>query len=63
VATASSEGEDEDTVGEVRVWQVARGRLVAVATDARFDLGRVHAIAFSEDNRVVLIHCEELSGK
>jgi hypothetical protein len=50
-------------VGEVRVWEVARGRPVAVATDARFELGRVHAIAFSEDSRLVLIHCEELSGK
>jgi hypothetical protein len=46
VATASSDGEGEDTVGEVRVWEVATGRLVAVARDARFDLGRVHAIAF-----------------
>jgi hypothetical protein len=63
VATASSEGEGEDTVGEVRVWEVATGRLVAVATDVRLDLGRVHAIAFSEDSRVVLIHCEQMSGK
>jgi hypothetical protein len=63
VATASSEGEDEDTVGEVRVWEVATGKLMTVATDARLDLGRVHAIAFSEDSRIVLIHCAEMSGK
>jgi hypothetical protein len=63
LATASSEGNGEDTVGEVRVWDVATGTLLAVATDARYELGRVHTVAFSEDGRAVLIHCEDISGK
>jgi hypothetical protein len=63
LATASSEGEGEDTVGEVRVWEVVTGRLVAVATDAGYELGRIATVAFSEDGKAVLIHCEDISGK
>jgi hypothetical protein len=63
LATASSAGDGEDTVGEVRVWEAATGKLLAVATDAEFDLGRVHTVAFSPDGKVVVIHCEEISGK
>jgi hypothetical protein len=63
LATASSEGDGEDTVGEVRVWDVATGRLLAVATDARYELGRVYTVAFSEDGSAVLIQCEDISGK
>jgi WD40 repeat protein len=63
LATASSEGDGEDTVGEVRVWDVTTGRLLAVATDARYELGRVDTVAFSADGRAVLIHCEDISGK
>jgi len=63
LATASSEGDDEDTVGEVRVWEVPTGKLLAVATDAYYDLGRVHTVAFAADNRTVKVHCEEISGK
>jgi hypothetical protein len=63
LATASSEEEGEDTVGEVRVWEVATGKLLAVATDAQYDLGRVHTVAFSENGKTVVIHCEEISGK
>jgi hypothetical protein len=63
LVTASSEGEDEDTVGEVRVWEVATGKLLAVATDARFDLGRVQAVAFAPGGRAVIVYCDEMSGK
>ena len=62
LATASSEGDGEDTVGEVRVWEVATGKLLAVATDARYELGRVYTVTFSGDGRAVLIHCEDISG-
>jgi WD40 repeat protein len=62
LATASSEGDGEDTVGEVRVWDMATGKLLAVATDARYELGRVYTLTFSGDGRVVLIHCEDISG-
>jgi hypothetical protein len=61
LATASSQGEGEDTVGEVRVWEVATGKLLAVATDARYPLGRVHTVAFTDD-QTVRIHCDEMSG-
>lgn len=63
LATASSEGQGEDTVGEVRVWEVASGKRLAVATDSQYDLGRVSTVAFSEDGKVVVIHCQEMSGK
>jgi hypothetical protein len=63
LATASSAGEGEDTVGEVRVWDVATGRLLAAATDARYELGRVHTVAFSGDGKAVVVHCEDVSGK
>jgi hypothetical protein len=63
VVTASSEGDGEDTVGEVRVWDVTTGKLLAVATDARYELGRVCTVAFSGDGRTVLIHCDDISGK
>jgi len=63
LATASSEGDGEDTVGEVRVWDVATGKLLAVATDARYELGRVRTVAFSGDGRAVLIHCKDISGR
>jgi WD40 repeat protein len=62
LATASSEGEGVDTVGEVRVWDVATGRPVATATDARYALGRVHSLAFA-DNRTLLVGCDDISGK
>jgi hypothetical protein len=63
VATASSAGDGVDTVGEVRVWDVATGRLLAVATDAGYALGRVSTVAFSEDGKAVLVHCADISGK
>ena len=63
LATASSEAEGEDTVGEVRVWDVATGRLLAAATDAQYELGWVHTVAFSGDGRAVVVHCEDISGK
>jgi hypothetical protein len=63
LATASSQGRGADTVGEVRVWEVATGKLLAAATDARYDLGRVHAVAFAADGEAVLIRCEAMSGK
>jgi hypothetical protein len=63
LATASSEGEGEDTVGEVRVWEVASGKLLATATDGSYELGRVHTVAFSEDGADVVIHCQDISGK
>jgi hypothetical protein len=63
VATASSEGEGEDTVGEVRVWHLGSGKLLAHATDATHPLGRVHCLAFSADSRRVVVHCEDISGK
>jgi WD40 repeat protein len=63
LATASSQGEGEDTVGEVRVWEVGGGRLLAVATDARYPLGRVRTIAFAPDGKTVLVHCDDVSGK
>ena len=62
LATASSEGEGVDTVGEVRVWDVATGRRLASATDARYALGRVHTLAFA-DNRTLLVGCDDISGK
>jgi WD40 repeat protein len=63
LATASSQSADGiDTVGEVRVWDVATGKLLAVATDAHYALGWVHTIAFA-DNRTLLIGCDDISGK
>jgi WD40 repeat protein len=62
LATASSEGDGVDTVGEVRVWDVATGKPVATATDARYALGRVYTLAFA-DSRTLLVGCDDISGK
>src|SRR5262249_25844912 len=62
LATASSEGDGVDTVGEVRVWDVATGKPVATATDARYALGGAHPLAFA-DNRPLLAGCDDISGK
>jgi acetyl esterase/lipase len=64
LATASGERRHrDDTVGEVRVWEVPSGKLVIEINDAKADLGYVHAVAFSEDGKTVLVDCEEISGK
>jgi WD40 repeat protein len=52
-----------DTAGEIRVWEIATGKLVASIDPARGDIGYVHCIAFSEDGKTVLVDCLELSGK
>jgi WD40 repeat protein len=51
-----------DSAGEVRVWEVATGKLVASINPARGDIGYVHAIAFSGDGKTILVDCLELSG-
>jgi len=65
LATASGHGRPDgiDTVGEVRVWDVATGKQVAAATDAEHDLGWVHSVAFANDNKTVMIDCKRLSGR
>jgi hypothetical protein len=64
LATASSESADKiDTVGEVRVWDVGTGRLLAEVNDVNHAIGLVHAVAFAEDNRTVLVRCNDISGK
>jgi WD40 repeat protein len=52
-----------DTAGEVRVWDIATGRLLASICPARGDIGYVNAIAFSADGKTILVDCLELSGK
>lgn len=52
-----------DSAGEVRVWDIATGKLLASICPARGDIGYVNAIAFSADGRTILIDCLELSGK
>jgi hypothetical protein len=63
LATASSHSALGDSVGEVRVWEVATGKLVAVATDADHDLGWVRSLRFTDDSRKVLVGCDPISGK
>jgi WD40 repeat protein len=63
LATASSHTADEDSVGEVRVWEAATGKLLATATDARHDLGWVWTLRFTPDSRTVLVGCDPISGK
>jgi WD40 repeat protein len=52
-----------DSAGEVRVWEVATGRLVASINPTKGDIGYVRALAFSGDGKTVLVNCLELSGK
>jgi WD40 repeat protein len=52
-----------DSAGEVRVWEVATGKLLHSIHPAQGDIGYVRAIAFSPDGKHVLVDCLELSGK
>src|SRR5262245_60961285 len=51
-----------DSVGEVRIWDVATGQLLDSIHPARGNIGYVHAVAFSPDGKAVLVDCLELSG-
>jgi len=65
VATGSGyrekSGPDKTSVGEVRVWEVPGGELVATYPGS---LGYVTAVAFSKDGKKVLIQAErhEIDG-
>lgn len=63
LVTASSDGGGSDTAGEVRVWDVKSGALLAAATDADHDLGHVHAVAFTDEKGTVKVDCEQVSGR
>jgi hypothetical protein len=52
-----------DSAGEVRIWEVATGKLLHSIHPAQGDIGYVRAIAFSADGKHVLVDCLELSGK
>jgi WD40 repeat protein len=63
VATgAGNKHKDDINEGEVRVWEVASGKLVA---EKRNGLGWVQAVRFSKDGKAVLFQAEkfEISGK
>jgi hypothetical protein len=51
-----------DSAGEVIVWDIATGQEVSTISDRNADVGYVNAIAF-KDNQTVLIDCDEISGK
>ncbi len=64
VATANGERRHpNDTVDEVRVWEVPSGKLVIEINDAKADLGYVRAVAFSVDGKTVMVDCEPISGR
>jgi WD40 repeat protein len=50
-----------DSEGDVRVWEVATGKLVTASK--RGDIGYVRSLAFNPDNKTLVIDCEEVSGK
>ena len=52
-----------DTAGEVRVWEIATGKLLASINPAMGDIGYVNAVAFAADGKTILVDCHELSGK
>jgi WD40 repeat protein len=56
------DGEVQENEGEVRVWEVAGGRLLATE---RRDLGWVTRVAFSADGKTVLVEAEpfEVDGR
>src|SRR5262249_28229698 len=51
----------DDSAGDVRVWEVATGKLVAASK--RGDIGYVRSLAFKPDNKTLVIDCEKVSGK
>jgi len=62
-ATGDPKGKaDGDSAGEVIVWDLATGQDMATVSDRTADVGYVNAIAF-KNNRVVLVDCDEISGK
>lgn len=53
-----------DSAADIRVWDIATGKLVAEATPFRHNqLGYVRAMAFSDDSKKILIRCDSISGK
>lgn len=64
VGTGDARGKARgDSAGEVRVWDVATGKLLDSIHPAHGDIGYVHVIAFSADGKSILVDCLELSGK
>jgi WD40 repeat protein len=49
-----------DSAGDVRVWEVPGGKLVA---RPRKPLGYVHVLRFSADGKTLEVACDDISGK
>ena len=62
VATGTGDvnSDGNDTCGEVYVWEVATGKLVA---KSHKDIGEVRQLAFSRDGTKLRVDCLDVSGK
>ncbi|MFO0940312.1 MAG: SHD1 domain-containing protein [Pirellulales bacterium] len=64
ISQSASNAGGEDTEGNIGVWEVTTGKLIAKATPTTHNhLGAVLQMAFSTDGRTVVVHCKEISGK
>jgi hypothetical protein len=52
-----------DSAGEVKVFEIATGKLLAQIDDSKGDVGYVNSVRFSADGSHVEVNCEEISGK
>jgi hypothetical protein len=52
-----------DSAGEVKVFEIATGQLLAHIDDSQADVGYVNSVRFSADGSQVDVNCEEISGK
>jgi hypothetical protein len=53
----------QDSAGDVQVWDIATGKSLVAVSDMNADVGYVNALAFSRDGMTVLVDCDEISGK
>ena len=64
ISQSASNVGGEDTEGNIGIWEIASGRLLAKATPSTHnDLGKVYEMAFSMDSQTVVVYCKEVSGK
>jgi hypothetical protein len=53
----------QDSAGDVQVWDIATGKSLVAVSDMNADVGYVNALAWSKDGMTVLVDCDEISGK
>lgn len=64
VGAGDPSGRGRDSAGEVKVFDIASGKLLAQINDTRgANVGYVYSVQFTDDGTEVHVFCDEISGK